>query len=169
MRDTVSMKNLFDEPGVLDVVIGRGCLTAHEATHLAPGAYVRVSDRECGDDAYLFFNSHLIGTGEVCVIDGLLAVRVRKITWNPSPIPFAGEAEELFGVLESRIRLASVPFTMNDLSGIGPYSMIALGKKLTADRIAELTVAGVPVAVGTVGFFGGDGRWTIRIDEAYGR
>lgn len=162
------MKNLFSEPGILDVVVGRGCLTAYEAAHLTPGAYVKVSDRVPGDDVYLFFNSHLVGTGEVCVIDGMLAVRVRRITWNPSPIPFAGEAEELFGVLESRIRLASVPFSMNDLSGIGPYAVIALGKKLTADRIAELTVAGVPVALGTVGFVD-DGKWALRIDEVYGR
>jgi hypothetical protein len=163
------MKDLFEEPGVLDVVVGRGCLTAYEAAHLAPGAWVTVSDRACGDDVYLFFNSHLVGTGEVCVIDGMMAVRVRKITWNPAPIPFAGEAEELLGVLESRIRLASVPFTMNDLSGIGPYSMIALGKRLTTDRIAELTVAGLPVAMGTVGFLSGDNRWAFRIDEVYGR
>lgn len=162
------MKNLFDEPGVLDVVVGRGSLTAYEATHLVPGAWVKVSDRACGDDVYLFFNLHLVGTGEVCVIDGMLTVRVRAITWNPPPIPFAGEAEELFGVLESRIRLASIPFSMKELSGIGPYSMISIGKKLTADRIAELTVAGVPVAVGAVGFIG-DGKWALRIDEVYGR
>ena len=162
------MKSLFSTPGVLEVVVGRGCLTAYEATHLSPGSYVKVSDRVPGDDVYLFFNSHLVGTGEVCVIDGVLAVRVRRITWNPSPIPFAGDAEELFGVLESRIRLASVPFSMNDLSGIGPYGIISLGRKLTGERMAELTVAGVPVATGMV-CFGNDGKWALLIDEVYGR
>ncbi len=162
------MMSLFDERGVLEVVVGRGSLTAYEATHLAPGAWVKVSDRAVGDDVYLFFNSHLVGTGEICVIDGMMTVRVLRITWNPSPIPVAGEAEELFGVLESRIRLAALAFSMNDLSGIGPYSIIALGKKLVADRSAELTVAGVPVAVGTVGFIR-DGKWELRIDEVYGR
>jgi len=33
--------------------------------------------------------------------------------------------------------------------------------------MAELTVAGVPVAIGMVGF-GNDGRWALLIDEVYG-
>jgi len=162
------MKNPFDEPGILDVVVGRGSLTAWEAAHLAPGAWVTVSDRECGDDMYLFYNSQLVGTGEIRVIDGMMAVRVRKVTWNPAPIPFSGEADELFGVLESRIRLASLEFTVNELAGIGPYSMIGLGKRVAAEGTGELTVAGFPVAAGTVGFVSG-GRWALRIDEVYGR
>lgn len=157
------MKNLFEEKGMLQVVLGRGSISAYEAGRLSPGCFVTVSDRMCGEPAYLFFNSHLVGYGQIIVIEGTFAARVTKISWNLDALSFAGEADDRVEMLESRIQLAAVPFTLHELSGVGPYSVIGLGKEHTSERNAELLIAGVPVAVGTVCVH--HQGWALRVDD----
>ncbi|MBT3272502.1 MAG: hypothetical protein HN368_05065 [Spirochaetales bacterium] len=144
------MTNLFEEVGTLEVVVGRGCISSYEIDKLKPTDIVLVSDREAGEPVSLLFNSQLLAEGEIVAVDGIFAVRVVKPVWNYSPLPFAGQPDDLMEMLEFRIRLASVKMRLSDLVGVSENSIINLGIEAKKENSLELTVANTAIATGTI-------------------
>jgi flagellar motor switch/type III secretory pathway protein FliN len=144
------MKDVFDEIGTLDVIIGRGSITAYEIANLKPNDIVTVSDREAGDPVLVLFNSQYIAHGEIMSIEGIFAVRIIRPIWNPEPLPYHGQPDDLTEVLEFQIRLASVKMRLRDLEGVGENSIINLGVAAQQQNRLELAVARMVIATGTI-------------------
>jgi flagellar motor switch protein FliM len=160
-----SMQTIFHEKIRLSVVVGKGSLTAYEAATLKPGDVVTTSDRDAGEYASVYFNSQLAAYGEIFVVDDVFAVRIVKTAWRTSPVPYPGETDELAEILDTEIQLASISVSLHQMKGAGPYTVVNLGKKHTPRDNAELLVAGIPAALGTVCFIGQG--WAFRVSKVY--
>lgn len=161
------MTNLFTEIGMLEVIIGRGSITAYEITRLKPGDVVKVTDREAGAPVSIAFNSQLFASGEILVTSGLFAVRIVKTGWNYPQLPFAGEVDDVAELLEFQIRLAAIPMTLKELIGVGEHTVINLGKEATQSASVELVVAKTPVATGHASHSAEKFRFGMRIEEVH--
>ena len=159
------MQTIFHDKVNLSAVVGKGSITAYEAATLKPGDVVLASDREAGEYASIYLNTQLAGSGEIFVEDDVLTVRIVETAWKASPVPFPGETDELTESLDAEIRLASISISLREMKGAGPYTIINLGKKHTSRDNAELLVAGIPAALGTVCFIGQ--RWALQISRVY--
>ncbi len=157
------METLFDRPCLLEAVLGRGVVSSYEAARLKRGTALCLSDRSCGDPVYLYFNGGLVGSGEVLIVDDLFCVRVEEVTWNEAPLTVAAGPELVSGTLETRVRLASCSYTLRELRELGRFGIVSFGVPYRRQKGAELLVAGMRTALGTVCAY--QEQWAFRVDE----
>ena len=145
------MKDLFQEIGSLEVVVGRGTISAFEVAKLEVGNTVVVTDRDSGSAVDVLFNGHTVGSGEIMFLDGrIFGVRVVEVTRNRPQIPFAGTADDVTELLEFSLRIASTQVTFGELVGVGDNTIINLGTPIDAEDQLTLFVAGIEVAQGAI-------------------
>ncbi|WP_455382859.1 hypothetical protein [Salinispira pacifica] len=161
------MEKLFDQSGTLEAILGRGVVSAYEAARLKRGTLLQLSDRVCGDPLYLFYNGSVIGGAEALIADGLFCVRVSTLSLNPDPVMVSAEAEDACSLLETRVRLASCSMTLARLEEVRPFGIVSFGNRYRRVRGAELLIAGIPAAVGTVCV--NVDRWVFRVEAVLRR
>lgn len=72
---TRPLSGMDEVPVTVSVVAGRAQMTMHDVERLEPGSVVEL-DRLPEDSAEVFVNGVLAATGDVVVVDGVLAARI---------------------------------------------------------------------------------------------
>ena len=145
------MKDLLNESGTLEVVVGRGSISAYEVANLSVGDSVSVSDRNSGEAVDILYNSQLIARGEVMFLEGnIFGVKITETGWNRTVLPFSGISDDVTELLEFQIRLAAIDLSLSDIVGAGKNSIINLGKSSNEEDQLELRIAGVTIARGQI-------------------
>lgn len=158
------METLFDKSGQLEAVLARGVISSYEAARLKRGTALCLSDRMCGDPVYLFFNGGLVGSGEVLIVDDLFCVRVDAVSWNTDSLAVTADPQRLIETLETRVRLASCLFSLRELRELGRFGVVSFGVPYRRQKGAELLIAGMPAATGTVCVY--EEKWAFLVDKA---
>jgi flagellar motor switch/type III secretory pathway protein FliN len=161
----VHMSDFFRVKGTLSVSIGEGWLSSFQASNLKRGDVVR-STHIAGTPSPLFFNGVKIGLAEVVVLGEIFGARIVGVPIHTEPSVEPGIKDDLIELLPTMIRLGSIQVSLEDLKGVGPQSIISLGKPLSTDEDCELVVAGLPAARGRVVVLGEE--MGMRITRAYG-
>jgi flagellar motor switch/type III secretory pathway protein FliN len=159
------MSDFFNTKGTLAVSIGEGWLSSFQASTLKTGDVVR-SAHIAGQPSTLFFNGMKIGMAEVVVMGEYLGARIVGAPFRGEPPVEPGIKDDVIELLPTMISLGSVKVSLKELSGIGPRSIISLGKPLSTEEDCELLVAGLPAARGRVVVLGEE--MGMRITKVYG-
>ena len=145
------MDDLFAAPGVLEVIFGRGTISAYEVGNLKEGDVLAVSDRDPGSPVDVLFNGRQIATGEVMFLEGgVFGVRIVKPEWNQPPLPFSGTRDDVTELLEFYLRLAKIDITLQELAGAGENTIINLDKKTDSEAQIEAIIGGAWFAGGAI-------------------
>ena len=158
------MVNYFEQKGMLKVVLGKGFISAYELNKLTKGDIAIVTDRLCGEHAGLYFNNQLLGLGDIVISQGRIGFRIIDTGWSPSEVPFPGVVEEVTEILETEFVVCERTCSLEELKGIGKYSVIDFGSQEGNTRRITLYAAGIAAASGITIVLGEN--WGIRIDDA---
>ena len=158
------MANYFEQKGLLKVVLGKGFISAYELNKLTKGDIAIVTDRLCGEHAGLYFNNQLLGLGDIVISHGRIGFRIIDTGWSPAEVPFPGVAEEVTEILETEFVVCKRTCSLEELNGIGKYSVIDFGSQEGNTRRVTLYAAGIAAASGITIVLGEN--WGIRIDDA---
>ncbi len=159
------MSNIFEQKGTLTVSLGNGYLSAYEVSNLKVGDVVRI-DRTAGEDYYAYFNGSFLCFGELMVMNDIFGL-FPKISSNGKPKRenFKGMVDDVVEILPTEIRFAQIDISLKELFGVNEGPIISLGKRYGEFGMAELLVAGTPVAKGDVVVIGES--FGIQLTETY--
>ncbi len=159
------MSNFFEQRGKLTVSLGNGFMSAYEQNNLKVGDVVRI-DRTAGEDYYVYFNGSFLCFGELMIMDDIFGLFPKIYSnGNPKHEGFKGMVDDVVEILPTEIRFAEIDISLKELFGVNEGPVISLGKEYGQSGMAELLVAGTPVAKGDVVVIGES--FGIEITEVY--
>jgi flagellar motor switch protein FliM len=159
------MGNFFEHKGKLTVSLGNGYLSAYEVNNLKVGDVVRI-DRTAGEDYYAYFNDSFLCFGELMIMDDIFGLFPKiNSNGNQKQEGFKGMVDDVVEILPTEIRFAQIDISLRELFGVNEGPIISLGKRYGKSGMAELLVAGTPVAKGDVVIIGES--FGIEITETY--
>lgn len=159
------MKNIFTEKGEFSVSIGKGYISAFEASVLKEGDILR-SDQIAGNGMTASFNGEFLCRGQIAIIDDLFCFRVTETEQPVSRPEVLSNTDDIVEMLPFEMRLAGISLSIEQLKGISCGSIINLDKKYGTDEDVELYVAGQPFAIGRTSVVGEN--MAIRITGIFG-
>jgi flagellar motor switch/type III secretory pathway protein FliN len=159
------MNDFFTTKGTLTLSIGEGYISSFEASTLRKDDVVRTT-HAAGYPSTLFFNGMRLGRCDVVNIAGVFCARIVTAPYREQPLEEPGIKDDLIELLPTLISLGSIRMSPAELKGVGPRSIVSLGKPFSADEDAELLVGGIPAARGKVVCLGEE--MGMRITQAYG-
>jgi flagellar motor switch/type III secretory pathway protein FliN len=137
----------------LELVLGGGWISRHEASLLAEGAVIR-SDRMAGTGQELHISGTRMADGEALVVDSggrrLLCVQVSTLEAGEVIPPEPERGEELTELLPFRILMGDARASLDDLAGLGEGSVIDLGIDADAGENGFLEILGQKAAAGKI-------------------
>jgi hypothetical protein len=146
--------DFFTSRRSLEFRIGEGFVSAYEAAKLEPGDIVKTAAM-AGRPGCLHFGGVFLGQAEPIVIGGgpspsHFGVRLLRLEPSPRQSPYPERGEEAVELLPFAIVLAKAEYSLSELAGAGPESVIDMAKPYDTEEDAELVVAGMPLAAGKV-------------------
>jgi len=153
------MRNWMDERATLDVEVGSGWISRYEFERMVPSCVIRART-EAGVGCTVRLNGAFFAAASVLVSWGssgesaLLAALIDSLEETTVPEPPPSRGDLAADLLPFTIKLASLDIALGALEGVGPRSLIDLGRVFACPQEAELAVAGIPVARGTVAVIG---------------
>ncbi len=156
--------------GRLDLALGGGWISRHEASTLEAGRIIR-SDRLAGTGQELRFNGERFASCDVLVVgEGkrtAFCPRVSSLEGERSPGPEPVRGEEATELLPFSIRMGSAEARLSDLSGLGKRSVIDMGIDAARPENGILLISGHEAARGVVCVVGEN--MGLRITEVLAR
>jgi len=162
------MEALFDAKGRLEVVYGRGWVSAWEAGRLSKGTVV-MSDTEAGDSAELLFEGRWLARGEVVIVGDrpgvpLWGFRVSGLDREAREAPERERGEGLAEILPFELVLGeAAPFSLGELGTASAGSVISLDSRFDSAVPVTLRIGGRDAAKGRPAVVGE--RLAIFLDE----
>jgi len=146
------MKGIFESEGLLSVVVARGWISAWEASGLAAGSAV-LGSTQAGEGSEILFNGRFMARGEIVILgttDAAQVSEVRITGFDRQPReeaePERGDA--LVEILPFEVVFGEAPYSLAELAGAGPESILSLDCRYEEEPRCELRVAGVPAGKG---------------------
>ena len=162
------MEALFDGKGSLEVVYGRGWLSAWEAGRLSKGTVV-MSDTEAGDAAELLFEGRWLARGEVVIVGDrpglpLWGFRVSGLDREAREAPERERGEGLAEILPFELVLGeAAPYSLGELGKASAGSVISLDSRFDSAMPVLLRIGGRDAGRGRPAVVGE--RLAVLLDE----
>ena len=162
------MEALFDAKGRLEVVYGRGWISAWEAGRLSKGSVV-MSDTEAGDPAELLFEDRWLARGEVVIVGDrpgipLWGFRVSGLDREARESPERERGEGLAEILPFELVLGeAAPYSLGELGKASAGSVISLDSRFDSAMPVLLRIGGRDAGRGRPAVVGE--RLAVLLDE----
>jgi hypothetical protein len=161
------METLFERKGRLSVIAARGWITAWDAARLAPGILL-VGDTIAGEGAELLYEGRYMARCEVAILGATRPETCAAIIGGLER-PAREEAEpergdELAELLPFEIEFAEARYSLSELEGAGPGTVVSLDSAYEDGRKSVLRVAGMNAGEGRIVVVGE--RFGILLDSA---
>lgn len=162
------MEALFDAKGRLEVVFGRGWLSAWEASRLAKGTVV-MSDTEAGDSAELLFEGRWLARGEAVILGdragaAIWGVRISGLDREAREAPERERGEGLVEILPFELALGlPAPYSLGELATVSGGSVISLDCAFEFPSQVMLRIGGKDAGMGRAAVVGE--RLAVILDE----
>ncbi|MDP3177546.1 MAG: hypothetical protein Q8M76_06555 [Spirochaetaceae bacterium] len=141
------MEGIFESEGRLSVVVARGWISAREASDLAMGSAVRGSTL-AGEGAEILFNGRFMARGEIVILGAPDTTQVSEVRITGFDRPPREEAEpergdDLVEILPFEVVFGEAPYSLAELAGAGPESILSLDCRYEEEPRCELRIAGI--------------------------
>jgi flagellar motor switch/type III secretory pathway protein FliN len=162
------MEALFDAKGRLEVVYGRGWISAWEAARLSKGTVV-MSDTEAGDAAELLFEDRWLARGEVVIVGDrpgipLWGFRVSGLDREAREAPERERGEGLAEILPFELVLGeAAPYSLGELGKASAGSVISFDSRFETAMPVLLRIGGREAGRGRPAVVGE--RLAVLLDE----
>jgi flagellar motor switch/type III secretory pathway protein FliN len=147
------METIDGKKGKLELVLGGGWLSRHEASMLRPGLIIR-SERLAGTGQELRLNGERMASCELMIFgaEGRMPMcpRISSLENQESPEPEPHRGAEMTELLPFSIVMGSAEASIADLSGLGRESVIDMGIDAEADENGSLAICGQEAARGKI-------------------
>lgn len=162
------MEALFDAKGRLEVVYGRGWISAWEASHLSKGSVV-MSDAEAGDSAELLFEGRWLARGEIYIFGDrpgtpLWGFRISGLDREAREAPERERSEGLTEILPFELVLGeAASYSLAELAEASGGSLISLDCPFESAEPVLLRIGGKDAGRGRAVVVGE--RLAVLLDE----
>lgn len=162
------MEALFDAKGRLEIVYGRGWISAWEAGRLSKGTAV-MSDTEAGGSAELLFEGRWLARGEVVIVGDrpgipLWAFRISSLDREARESPERERGEGLAEILPFELVLGeAAPYSLGELGTASTGSVVSLDSSFDSAMPVLLRIGGRDAARGRPAIVGE--RLSVLLDE----